>query len=598
MKKRHIFTIIFPTFLVIIFVSISIITLIFSNVIYNSYISAVKDKLYSTAYSLSPLIENRLAKNQLQNLDTFITRLANKTCLRISVLAENKKILIDSEKKNSKIQSKLLKSKTDKPSFLKNNDEILHFSLPLIHNNHQIGTLRISKNINDIKHRIYASYIYIACVGFAVAGLAAVLAFFNAKSITGPLEKLKTNASFISSGKNKFNPINSNIIEISDLSESISTMSSCLQNQIDEISDQKNKLNIILANMKEGIVAIDANSNIITMNASAKNILNIKIQTLNTSPFRNLSEKIKNKLHPLSNTLKNDELIQFAEKILKKKTKMQQQLTIIVNDNIRIIDVHGEILKNHSGQFVGSLMVINDITKLKQLEEMRKNFASNVSHELKTPLTAIKGAVETLLDGACNIPETNERFLNMIKKHCDRLTNLINDTMSIARLERENEVLEPIENFKILTFIEHSLDLFKEKISKKHIKIETICNSSIEIRANFNLLGQALVNLIDNAIKFTPEHGTILISAEKKNNEVILSVTDYGSGIPHEHIPHIFERFYRVDTGRSRREGGTGLGLAIVKHIAQVHNGSVKVISIPDQKTIFSIHLPKTQTEL
>jgi two-component system phosphate regulon sensor histidine kinase PhoR len=170
--------------------------------------------------------------------------------------------------------------------------------------------------------------------------------------------------------------------------------------------------------------------------------------------------------------------------------------------------------------------------------------------------------------------------------------------MSIARLERENEVLEPIENFKILTFIEHSLDLFKEKISKKHIKIETICNSSIEIRANFNLLGQALVNLIDNAIKFTPEHGTILISAEKKNNEVILSVTDYGSGIPHEHIPHIFERFYRVDTGRSRREGGTGLGLAIVKHIAQVHNGSVKVISIPDQKTIFSIHLPKTQTEL
>ena len=589
MKKRHIFTIIFPTFLVIIFVSITLITLIFSNLIYNSYISAAKDKLYSTAYSLRPLAANRLANNQLKILDSFIARLADKTGLHISVFSRDNTLIIDSEKINIK---------TNKFNFLKHNEKILHFTLPLIYNNHQIGTLTVSKNINDIKNRIYASYIYIACVGLAVAGLAAVLAFFNAKSITEPLEKLKTNASFTNSERSKFNPINSNIIEISDLSESISTMSSCLQNQIDEISDQKNKLNIILANMKEGIIAVDVNSNIITMNTSAKNILNIKIETLNTSTSKNFPDKQEKKLYPLSTALKNDELIQFAEKILKQKKTMHQQLTIIVNEKIRMIDVHGEILQNHSGQFVGLLMVINDITKLKQLEEMRKNFASNVSHELKTPLTAIKGAVETLLDGACNDSVTNMRFLNIINKHCDRLTNLINDTMSIARLERVNEVLEPIEKFKIVNLIEHSLDLFKEKISKKHIQLKTHCDNSIEIRGNFNLLGQALVNLIDNALKFTPDSGTILISSENNNNEIIISVTDYGSGIPSEHIPHIFERFYRVDKGRSRREGGTGLGLSIVKHIAQVHNGSVKVKSIPDIKTVFSIHLPTIRADI
>jgi two-component system phosphate regulon sensor histidine kinase PhoR len=591
MKKRHIFTIIFPTFLLIIFISITLITLIFSNVIYNSNISAVNDKLHSAAYSLAPFVEKKMSEKKFNKLEKFLIKLAEKTGLQISVVSSDRKILIDTEKRR-KAGNQKNPHTGQKLEFIKLKDEILHFSLPLLNSNHRIGTLTVSKNINDIKHRIYASYIYIACIGIAVAGVAAVLAFFNAKSITDPLEKLKNNASFITTENSKFIPINSNIFEISELSESISAMSACLQNQIAQIMNQKNRLKIILSNMKEGIIAVDSSSNIITINSSAKKILNINIKTLTSSPFHYSDEdNAAEHLHPLSHTLENDELIQFAEKILKQKVKMQQQLTIIVNKKIRIIDVKGEILKNHSGHFVGALIVINDVTKLKLLEEMRKNFAANVSHELKTPLTAIKGAVETLLDGACNTPETNERFLKIIRKHCDRLTNLINDTMSIARLER-NELNEPVENFKIRTLINHSLDLFKEKTEGDNIKIITDCSNQIEIKGNFNLLEQAMVNLIDNAIKYTPENGKILITCITKDNTVIISVTDYGPGIPAEHIPHIFERFYRVDKGRSRNEGGTGLGLAIVKHIAQVHSGTVTVKSIPNKKTVFSVHLP------
>jgi len=595
MKKKNIFSIIFPAFLLIIFISIILITLIFSNVIYSSYIIAVKDKLHSNAFSMSSVVSQKILRNNQKELQNFTLAISEKTGLHITVYSNNGFVIADSDSKS--LDPKNQVNATEENPF--SNDDTLFFNLPLTNNNLPIGILRVSKNINDINSRIYASYIHIACVGLAVAGLAVILAFFNAKTITEPLEKLKTNASLIINNKNKFTAINSNIVEISELSESLSTMNSRLQDRIDEISEQKNKLNIILANMREGLIAVDHDYNIITMNSAAKKILHIDLQSeklndsehLNT-PHRNYDEIAKKNTLSFRNTVKNEQLLLFTEELLKNKSFLNKRVNLPLDNCSRIIDLNGVALKNYSDKSVGALIVINDVTKLTELEEMRKNFAANVSHELKTPLTVIKGAVETLLDDESASPETSKKFLKIIRKHCDRLTKLINDTMSISKIERVNALMEPVESFKLLKLIQHAIELFNEQTNPKKIKIEISCDDSIILKANFNLLEQALLNLIDNALKFTPEYGVVFVSAIVEQNSVAISVKDNGSGIPSEHLPHIFERFYRIDKGRSRQDGGTGLGLAIVKHIAQVHNGSVSVHSIPNVETIFSFNIP------
>lgn len=231
--------------------------------------------------------------------------------------------------------------------------------------------------------------------------------------------------------------------------------------------------------------------------------------------------------------------------------------------------------------------------QLCRLEGVRRDFVANVSHELRTPITSIKGFVETLLDGASNDPEDTERFLKIILKHTDRLRAIIEDLLNLSRIEQDSDHGEILlEKGSISEVISAVIQLCHVKATQKNIEIEPFCMDNIYAYINPSLLEQAIVNLIDNAIKYSDEGSSIQLQAIQNSKETVIKVCDRGCGISKEHLPRLFERFYRVDKARSRKLGGTGLGLAIVKHIVQAHHGNVSVESVIGKGSVFSIHLP------
>jgi two-component system phosphate regulon sensor histidine kinase PhoR len=226
---------------------------------------------------------------------------------------------------------------------------------------------------------------------------------------------------------------------------------------------------------------------------------------------------------------------------------------------------------------------------------MRRDFAANVSHEVKTPLTAIKGFVETLRHSCSEAPEETERFVGIIEKHVNRLTAIVDDLISLSRIERDDEKKEiKLERNPIKQVVQSAIDSCLEKAESKKITIDFMCEENISAMIDPTLLEQAIVNLIDNAINYSNEGNSMSISVVAQDTMAVISVRDYGIGIAKEHLPRLFERFYRADNARSRKMGGTGLGLAIVKHIAQAHGGHVASVSEPGKGSTFSIHLPKS----
>ena len=241
--------------------------------------------------------------------------------------------------------------------------------------------------------------------------------------------------------------------------------------------------------------------------------------------------------------------------------------------------------------------MLNDITRIKLVETIRRDFVANVSHELKTPITSIKGAVETLIDGAIEQREVADRFLGIISRHSDRLDSLISDLLLLSQLEYRDEGGIQAEEGTLQLVIRHAVGICELKAQEKEISLVWECSESILIRMNAPLLEQALVNLIENAIKYSPKKQQVEIRGSLEISEVIIEIKDQGSGIDAQHLDRIFERFYRVDAARSRKLGGTGLGLAIVKHIVQSHGGTVSVESNLNMGSKFTLKFQTTIPE-
>jgi two-component system phosphate regulon sensor histidine kinase PhoR len=265
---------------------------------------------------------------------------------------------------------------------------------------------------------------------------------------------------------------------------------------------------------------------------------------------------------------------------------------ILLEGDRRFLQAKGSALRGVEGDTIGAVIVLDDMTNLKRLENVRREFVANVSHELKTPVTSIKGFVETLQEGAIKKPEEAERFLDIISRQADRLNSIIEDLLLLSRIEQSGEKKE-VEFIEagLKSALESAIETCSGKASEKNISIDLNCEDTLTARINPALLEQAVVNLIDNAIKASDEGSSIKVGASQKDEQVIIEVIDRGVGIEKEHLPRLFERFYRIDKARSRQLGGTGLGLAIVKHIAQAHGGGVDVESSPGEGSRFSIFL-------
>jgi two-component system phosphate regulon sensor histidine kinase PhoR len=351
------------------------------------------------------------------------------------------------------------------------------------------------------------------------------------------------------------------------------------------IGRQGTQQEAVLGSMIEGVLAIDARQRIVGMNRAAADLLGV-----------DLDDVIR---RPLQEVVRNPDLRRFALLAIDCREPVEDDL-VLRGQRDRTIRLRGTALRDVSGEG-GAVIVLNDVTDIERLETVRRDFVANVSHELKTPVASIKGFVETLLDGAVEDPDNARRFLGIVGRQADRLASIIEDLLALSRIEQsEGAGNLPLEPTRIAEVFRAVLADCGPRAAERSIRLETSCPDTLEAAVNPPLLEQAVINLVDNAIKYSEPGREVRLEAGSQTggesgadgSRLVIRVADQGAGIEEEHLPRLFERFYRVDKARSRKLGGTGLGLSIVKHIVQAHGGSITVASTPGVGSTFEIRLP------
>ena len=349
------------------------------------------------------------------------------------------------------------------------------------------------------------------------------------------------------------------------------------------LETERAKSTAILDSMTEGVIALDEHGHIVLMNPAARRILNVRDDSGET---RTLLEVVRNR--GLAELIERCQSREHAEPC---KREIEWHVP-----SLRVLEVNAMPVP-FSSQAKGVLLVFHDVTELRRLETVRAEFVANVSHELRTPLTAIKGCLETVLDEAPPPSATHRRFLEVANSHAERLGRLVNDLLHLSDIETGKVVLYP-RAIPLRAFVSETAAMFARDAAKKDVHLVNQVPADLSVQADPDRLSQILVNLVDNAVKYTPKGGHVLFLATAETGHVRLAIQDTGQGIPASELPRITERFYRVDKARSRGEGGTGLGLAIVKHLVQLHGGTLQIASEYGKGTTMACLLPVAPLEL
>lgn len=438
--------------------------------------------------------------------------------------------------------------------------------------------IRVSIPLTDVEETNRAIYRQLLLLVAGVSVLAALLSWFISRRVTQPLTALKAGAARFARGEfDEALPVPDSD-EIANLAEALNEMARQCAYRIQAMEQQRNEQDAVFSSMMEGVLAIDSELRIISMNDAASKLLQVDPTTT--------------KGRPILEAVRNTALRDFMRSALLSEIPVEAELAVGQREPL-LLKVQGTMLHDGSGRAMGAVIVLNDVTRLRRLEEVRQDFVANVSHELKTPITSIKGFVETLLDDPAPSPENTRRFLQIIEKQANRLDAIIEDLLSLSRLEQSKGAISlKIERAPVLPILEAAVELCQHQADARSIRIQIECPPDLSAHVNPPLLEQGLINLINNAVKYSDDRQSVYVHAYEENATLMIEVIDEGAGIHANEMDRIFERFYRVDKARSRDQGGTGLGLSIVKHIAQVHSGNVTVSSTPGEGSTFTLRLP------
>ncbi len=455
---------------------------------------------------------------------------------------------------------------------------LMYVAIPFSQHKQNLGTVRTAISISDIDDTLGKIRQRLFIAGFIIVLLAVPVSWWLSRRISRPLEVMTSAAQRFSQGELEKPLSVTGSLETRRLANAMNHMATDLADLIHREVEQRGEIEAILGCMVEGIIAVDNEERVIRMNSATAQLFGI---STNFEPGR-----------PIQEVIRNSELQRFIRRSLNLQEPLEEELTLLDTEK-RYLHAQAAPLTGKLDERIGVLIVLHDLTRLRQLESVRRDFVANVSHELKTPITAIRGAVETLLDED-DIDETSQRFLDIVFKQSERLNALVEDLLDLSRIEQGvTEGGWELQPGKVKPLLEGARNACESMISQQEIKLEIICPDSIQARMNQSLLEQAIINLLSNAVKYSPTGSQVIMEAIEDASQVLIQVKDSGCGIAEEHLPRLFERFYRIDLARSRSLGGTGLGLAIVKHIALAHQGNVFVDSSVGKGSTFTIALPK-----
>ena len=587
MKKKRLYQIYSYTFWILIIVIFGLFILITKNYISKNYIKSFEDDLHTKTIIFSNHVKHEINQHGLNKINEICDYYVNENTF-FSVILPNGKEIGWSQKNYQKpdfyaerpeVKSALSGEYGKHTRYnIGLKETFIHIAIPIKDNDDSIlcavrGSSPASKrDLFIIQFEDKISQIYFI---FSLVTLIIFIAISN--RISSPLKKIIKSAKIISQNK-KINKLpEHSIFEIDELSQTLNTLSLKIQKNTKELDIKYIEQQAILASMQEGVLAIDKKQQIIQINRAAMSIL--EINNLDDTDSRIIQQHIR-----FSNVQN------FIKKILLTKKQATKDMTLNAS-SIKSIQVTGSPLTNEKGVNIGALIVMRDITDLRKLEEVRTDFVANVSHELKTPITSIKGFIETLSSDDFKHNEETKKFLEIIRQQSNRLNTIVDDLLTLSRIERKEEHIV-FDLFPLENIIKNSIALCHYQAEKKNIKIKMNCDSNSEIKVNSALLEQALVNLIINAIQHSNSNTTISLIGQMKDKKIIISVQDEGIGIEKKHHTRLFERFYRIDSSRSRNDGGTGLGLSIVKHIVNAHKGEISLESEIGKGSIFTIKIP------
>ncbi len=458
--------------------------------------------------------------------------------------------------------------------------DMIYYALPVEFKGQRVGYARVAVSIQDRDAQLSELNSAVRN-GVLLAGLIALaFAALIARQITRPLQEIGEFVAEVGRGAAPSQIPSGHAHEIGRLAETVNTMAQELQGQIARIQRDKAEREAILSGISDGLIALDRERRILFINSPARKLLRVPAGRVKGMLLEELADR--------------EELGELLEKSAETQESVHDEAVFHGPEGDRQVELSAVPLAGEGGRRRGSVLVLRDVTELRHLEAVRRDFVSNVSHELKTPLTAMRGYVEAVLDDQEMSADQRMVFLQKARQNTERLTSIVSDLLSLSRLESQERELsfEPLEVREVIDeVLQDNRDLAESR--QVSLELETD-GTSPRARADSQALHMAASNLVSNAIQYSPqETGVVRLRLTSTPEEVWIEVVDNGTGIPHSEQERIFERFYRIDKARSRKLGGTGLGLSIVRHVMAAHSGRVELESAPGEGSRFRMILPR-----
>ena len=588
LNRRRLVWQLYPSYLVLIILILLVIGWYLSGELRSFHYRQSAEDLRARAQLVEQQLQGHLSISHQNWLLPLVKRLGEKSGTRITIILNDGRVLADSDENAQQMDNhgqrpEILEAFAGRQGisirFSKTlGQSLMYVAIPAYTEGQLVGSIRTAFPVSAIDATLKGIYLKLLLAGLVIAVLLAPVCWWFSRRLSYPLELMTDGAQRFSHGDLDIPLAVTGSEETQRLAEAMNQMAAKLADRIGQEIEQRSEIETVLGCMVEGIIAVDNDEHIIRLNRAAAELFKVSPQL---NPGR-----------PIQEVIRQAELQRFIRQALNQQEPLEEELVMHGSDK-SYLHVQATPLPGSEDSRIGVLIVLHDLTRLRQLESVRRDFVANVSHELKTPITAIRGAVETLLDDE-STDAASQRFLQIIFKQSERLNALVEDLLNLSRIEQgvESGGWE-LSCELVLPILDSARVACESLLLQQQIGLEVNCQEQLKVRANASLLEQAIINLLTNAIKYSEPGSQVLVEVSELEEQISIRVEDSGCGIDKEHLPRLFERFYRADLARSRSLGGTGLGLAIVKHVAHAHRGEIMVTSEMGKGSCFTLLLPR-----